>query len=413
MLPARILFVSADMGEGHNAAARSLAGAVTATWPACETRQVDALRAMGGWFARVARAVYAFQLRRAPWTYQIAYDALDRWSWLSGPSKRLLGAWAGRALSPAIAAFAPDLIISTYPIGSAGLAWLRRNGRLKVPVATWITDFNPHPLWVHKDVDVHCVMHRLAAEAVISQGVRGRVHVAAPTVAPQFFERDAAAARRALGLSGDAFVVLLTGGAWGVGTLDLAVAALRTLGDRCQLVVICGRNERMRADLEALGEPRGRLVPLGYVDNMAEWMAASDVVVNNAGGVTSLEAFASARPLALFDPIAGHGRANALMMGNAGLAVVCPDADSLLREVRALSGDPERTARIRLAERDHLAGKSLGADLRFLAGTVAAPRRRGGRTRRGVAAAWRAVFRRARRPARAKEGAEVGWTRSE
>ena len=154
-------------------------------------------------------------------------------------------------------------------------------------------------------------MHALAASEIEGRNVRGQVQVAAPTVAPHFRERDALAARRALGLREEAFVVLVTGGAWGVGTLDGAVKALRAMEDRCQLVVVCGRNGRMRADLEALGAPHDRLVPLGFVDNMAEWMAASDLVVNNAGGVTSLEAFASARPLALFDPIAGHGRANA------------------------------------------------------------------------------------------------------
>jgi len=399
MLPARVLFVSAEMGEGHNAAARTLAAAAGATWPGCETRQVDSLRCMGRWFSWLARIVYAFQLRRAPWSYQIAYDALGRWRWLSEPSKRILGAWCGRALARKIQAFRPDLIISTYPIGSAGLDWLRRKRRLGIPTATWITDFNPHPLWIYRNIDVHFVMHQLAATEVRGRNVKGHVQVAAPTVAPHFLERDASAARRALGLREDAFVVLVTGGAWGVGTLDEAVTALRSMGDRCQLVVVCGRNERMRAELEALGAPRDRLIPLGYVDNMAEWMGASDLVVNNAGGVTSLEAFASARPLALFDPIAGHGRANAEMMGRAGLAVVCREARDLLRAVSELSADPHLSAALRLAQRRHLAGKSLGEDLRFFAGAGVTTGESARRPPRGRFGGRLRRFRRTRRAA--------------
>jgi len=385
MLPGRILFVSADMGEGHNAAATTLAHAAARTWPGCETRRVDALRCMGRRFAWLARVIYSFQLRWAAWSYQVTYDALG-WRWLAEPLKRLLGAWCGRALLREIADFRPNLIVSTYPIGSAGLDWLRRKRGLPIPTATWITDFNPHAFWVYENIDVHFVMHELAATKVLLRNVRGQVQVAAPTVAPHFVERDPLAARRALGLREDAFVVLVTGGAWGVGTLDEAVNALRAMEDRCQLVVVCGRNERMRADLDALGASRDRLVPLGYVDNMAEWMAASDLVVNNAGGITSLEAFASARPLALFDPIAGHGRANAELMSRAGLAVVCRDAADLLRAVEEMSEDPDRGAGLRSAQKRHLEGKSLDEDLRFLADAPRAGANRARWSRRRVAA---------------------------
>ena len=53
----------------------------------------------------------------------------------------------------------PDLVLSTYPIGSGGLAWLRRRGRLPVPVGAWVSDFAPHPFWVHEPLDLHVVMH--------------------------------------------------------------------------------------------------------------------------------------------------------------------------------------------------------------------------------------------------------------
>jgi UDP-N-acetylglucosamine:LPS N-acetylglucosamine transferase len=56
---------------------------------------------------------------------------------------------------------------------------------------------------------------------------------------------------------------------------------------------------------------------------MATLMAAVDVVVNNAGGVTAAEALACGRGLVIFRPVAGHGRASAAAMAKAGLAVVC------------------------------------------------------------------------------------------
>lgn len=168
-------------------------------------------------------------------------------------------------------------------------------------------------------------------------------------------------------------MVLVTGGAWGVGTLACTVASLLELGERVQVVAVCGRNQALRQYLEALGESRSRLVPLGFVDIMPELMASADVVVTNAGGVTSLEAFASARPVLLVDPIAGHGRANAAMMEQAGLALVCHGIPELQSTVAELVADEERVARMRAAELAHLEGRDLGDDLALLAAAEPLP----------------------------------------
>src|SRR6476646_10341596 len=82
-------------------------------------------------------------------------------------------------------------------------------------------------------------------------------------------------------------------------------------------VVVCGRNERLRRELAARGEPPDRLRVLGWTDDMPGWITASDIVIGNAGGATGLEAMACGRPVIMFDPIAGHGRANAELMASA------------------------------------------------------------------------------------------------
>lgn len=50
-------------------------------------------------------------------------------------------------------------------------------------------------------------------------------------------------------------------------------------------------------------------------------MHACDVLVQNAGGLTSLEAFASGLPVASYRCIPGHGQTNAAALEEAGLAV--------------------------------------------------------------------------------------------
>ncbi len=369
----RVLLLTADIGEGHNAAARAIAERIDQAWPGTEVRILDVIARMAPGMTWLVQSAYRVTLDHAPVVYQCFYDALWRHRWFAWLSKRFIAAWCGWRLWPRLRRFQPDVVVCTHPFGAAAMDQLRRVHRLAVPTATYVTDFAPHPFWVFSQIDAHFIMHDVSAPDAHRLSARGLVRVAAPPISPVFQQCDQGAARDSLGLRSGAFMVLVTGGAWGVGTLAAAVAALLELGERIQVVAVCGRNQALRRRLEALGEPRSRLVPLGFVGIMPQLMAAADVVVTNAGGVTSLEAFASARPVLLFDPIAGHGRANAAMMEQAGLALVCHRIPELKSTVAELIADQRPLARMRAAELAHLEGRDLGDDLALLAAAEPLP----------------------------------------
>src|SRR2546425_10093266 len=112
-VPRRVLLVSADMGDGHNAAARALADVIERRWPGCVTKRVDTIELRGRRFGRMCRSAFRFQISRVPWTYQFFYDALRRHPWFTPASKRLVGWWFGPPLAREIRRFDPDLVIST------------------------------------------------------------------------------------------------------------------------------------------------------------------------------------------------------------------------------------------------------------------------------------------------------------
>jgi UDP-N-acetylglucosamine:LPS N-acetylglucosamine transferase/peptidoglycan/xylan/chitin deacetylase (PgdA/CDA1 family) len=366
-VPRRVLLVSADMGDGHNAAARVLAEVIEGRWPGCVTKRVDTIELRGRWAGRLCRSAFRFQISRVPWTYQFFYDSLRRHPWFTRVSKRLVGWWFGPPLARQVHRFAPDLVISTYPLGSTALHWLRRTRGLAVTTATFITDFAIHPFWIYPGVDLHLALHEASVKAVRGAGVGGAVVATAPPVAPQFGSVDRQMARRELDIAEDRFVVLLTGGAWGVGSMGAAARALASRNGQSMTIVVCGHNEGLRGRLGAMEGGEGRLRALGYVDNMPELMAAADLVVTNGGGVTNLEALASRRPLVIFDPIAGHGKAGAALMEQVGLAVVCRGSKDLVRTVEWFASDELATRRMEQAERAYLDGKDLGRDLEDMA----------------------------------------------
>jgi UDP-N-acetylglucosamine:LPS N-acetylglucosamine transferase len=97
-------------------------------------------------------------------------------------------------------------------------------------------------------------------------------------------------------------------------------------------------------------------------------MNAADVIATNGGGVTAAEAIRCRRLVIMFDPIAGHGRANAQLMASAGVALLCPKPHDLAAAVRRLASDAA-------AQADLLQAAQLDAvrrpedDLRDLAAT--------------------------------------------
>jgi UDP-N-acetylglucosamine:LPS N-acetylglucosamine transferase len=370
-VPRRALIVSADIGEGHNAAARALEEAMARAWPGCEVRWLDALAAVGPGFARLARSFYVSQVERVPWMYDFFFSAMWRHRWYLDSTRRGLGALFGRRMAPRIRALGPEVVVSTYPLGSAGLSWLRRRGRLGVPAGAWVPAFSPHPSWLYRNLDLTYVMHSSAAALAARAEPGLRVAVGALPVRDAFAPADHAVRlreRARLGLAADRFTAVVCTGSLGFGGVGRAVAALLAAGPGIQVVAICGRNERLR---RALG-PADRLRVLGWTDDMPGYLAASDVVVGNAGGATGLEAVASGRPLILFEPIAGHGRANAELMAASGLALLAWSPAELTAAVRRLADDPGAAARLSAAALARATERRREQDLADLA-ALAAP----------------------------------------
>ncbi|GDY28689.1 wax ester/triacylglycerol synthase domain-containing protein [Gandjariella thermophila] len=365
--PRRVLVVSADMGEGHNATGRALQAVVDRIWPQCTVEWVDTLDAMGRGVGPLFRRIYTSNVERTPWLYEFFYRSVWRYRWFANSSKRFVGEWSGRRLAPHIDRVRPDLIISTYPLGSAGLAWLRRHRGLDVPVGAWVSDFAPHPFWVYRDLDLNLVMHPVAVPVAERSEPGAPVAVSAPTVTDAFRPGDQRAARRRLGLPERAFTALVSCGSLGFGRSEEAVRELLDGDPDGCVLVVCGRNERLREriDRDFAGDDRVRV--FGWVDDMAGLMVAADVVVTNAGGATSLEALACGRPLLMHQPIAGHGRANAELMAEASLAEVCPAEGDLARAVARLRREPDRLAAMQRAAAEHCAAHELADGLRAVA----------------------------------------------
>jgi len=186
-------------------------------------------------------------------------------------------------------------------------------------------------------VDVHLAAHPVPAGQARERGAAG-VRVCGPVVGPRFgpaTEARRRAARLRFGPGESAPLALLVAGSWGVGEVEQAAADIQGSGGAVK-VVVCGRNEALAARLREQGVAHVH----GWVRDMPELMHACDVLVQNAGGLTSLEAFASGLPVASYRCIPGHGQTNAAALQEAGLAVWVRDRTTLAPALNDLLTGP-------------------------------------------------------------------------
>jgi 1,2-diacylglycerol 3-beta-galactosyltransferase len=138
----------------------------------------------------------------------------------------------------------------------------------------------------------------------------------------------------------------MSGGGAGVGRL-LPIAravthALRSHQAQPQVAIIAGRNSVLERQLRVETWPIPVMV-LGYVNNMAEWLAAADLFITKAGPGALAEAACLGTPALITGYVPGQEAGNVTWAAEHGAGVFEPDIDQMARLVAEWlePGNPE------------------------------------------------------------------------
>lgn len=309
-----IVVVSGSYGAGHDAAAEALAEHLRSSGHV--VRRLDVAEELPWRIGALLRLLYFTQLRFLPGSWGTTLRCLERDGLAFRAVRRLLGL-LGRPLAREVADV--GLVISTHPFASQALGEARARGRLDAPVVTYLTDASVHRLWVHPAVDLHLAIHDVTAH--LARALGGTTSVVRPVVSssagvvPAGWQPPWPLGRP---------TALVVGGSCGVGELNGSALDVLSTGLMTP-VVACGSNDRLR---EQLGAQPG-VVALGWRNDMTALVAAATCVVQNAGGMTSLESLAAGTPTLTYRPIPGHGTTNAQALDSAGLVPWIADAHQL------------------------------------------------------------------------------------
>lgn len=325
----RVLVLTASIGEGHDLPARELAAALRLR--GAEVVVEDGLAAAGGALAKAADRGQRMLSYRGRSLLDLQYLVFGRF----GPGRRFarwISARLGYAgLAALVARVEPDVVVSTYPGVNEPLARMRLRGELAVPFVSAITDLSSLYFWAAPGIDLHLIVHPESEDEVRRLAPDSEVIAVRGLTRPEFADPPARTTTRP--------TVVVSGGGWGVGDVPGAVDV--ALGvERADVVVLCGRNERLRAQAEARFGDNERVRVLGFTERMAQVLSDGDCLVHSSAGLTVLEALiCGCRPISYGWGVA-HIRLNNRAYVRFGLAEVVDSRAALRAAIEHALADP-------------------------------------------------------------------------
>ena len=354
----RVLLLSASSGAGHVRAAQALEASFRARGD-CTVEHADAMNYVSKLFQSIYEKAYITMVRRAPGVMGMLYDSTDQ-PWQHESRRLALDRLNTTPMVRLLNKIQPDLCVATHFLPAEIIAWLIAKKKLRARNAIVITDYDVHAMWLCRTVDRYFVALPEAAEYLARIGVaRDKVRVTGIPVDPVFaVPLDRAEARNYFGLDPHATTILVATGGYGVGPVEQLVGSLLGLQRPWQIVAIAGKGDKVQRRLEKMAEDTGkwpngksRLRVVGFTTEMDRYMAAADLLVGKAGGLTSSEAMCRGLPMAIIEPIPGQEERNADHLLEAGAALRCNNLPAAAWKIAALLDDEPRMERMRAAAR--------------------------------------------------------------
>lgn len=336
----RVLFLFSETGGGHRSAAEAIVEALEMEFPGCcEIQLIDVLKQYAPPPLNLAPAAYPGMVR-VPQMWGFGYRVTD-----SHRRARALTGAAWPYVRRAARRFAreqhPDLLVSVHPVLVTPI--LKGYGSQHPPFFTVVTDLvTTHALWYDRRVDQYVVPTEEARQRALACGVsESKVRVLGLPVARRFCQppADRLALRAELGWAPDRPVVLVMGGGEGMGPLFEVATAIARPGGAFALAVVCGRNRRVKQELESEVWP----VPVhiyGFEQRIPQMMQAADLLVTKAGPGTITEAINAGLPMVLYSRLPGQEDGNVSYVVQQGVGTWAPGPERAAASVHSWLDDP-------------------------------------------------------------------------
>ena len=349
----KILLLSASAGAGHVRAADALLNACRLRGLESNAEHWDMLKYTNRVFRHLYGQMYLDLVNTAPAMLGLFYDISDT-PYRHDKMRVMFEKLNSRRFLRSLRRFNPTIVVCTHFTPAAVLSWLVEKGESDLKPTVVVTDLDCHAMWLIRHYQRYFVARTETKRYLTRIGVpESKVDVTGIPIDPLFEKPlDKIAVRHKFGLDPNRFTILVSAGGYGVGPVESIISELLQVGQNAQVVAIAGRSAELKDRLEKLKSAEsnsgGKLTVVGYTTEMDQYMAAADILIGKAGGLTTSEALARGLPICIVNPIPGQEERNSDHLLEEGAAIRCNNLPALAWKIDQLVSDPARFEAMKL-----------------------------------------------------------------
>jgi len=338
-----VLILSANLGTGHYKVSCALKSSLAKERPDLNIVIYDYFDHVEPLLKHLIRFSYEQSIKHFTYGYQWFYEATRN---LSPDSKlnQTIHTVGRQKLMETLESLSPRAVVCTFPNPAGVVSAIKIRESIDIPLITVITDVAVHSQWVHPNVNAYLVATDIVAEGLRKMNVpQDLIHVTGIPLRDGFERKTFSnESWQKYKLNRDLFTLMIMGG--GAGLLSGAetiCSILSTTSLSIQILAVTGTNYSMCNKLQQLSShSRIPIKVFGYIENIAELMEMSDLLLTKAGGVTTFEALAKNLPMIIHNPLPGHESGNVHFLLSHNCAVLADSEDSAIEHIKRFVRNP-------------------------------------------------------------------------
>lgn len=324
----KVLILTVVAGGGHNSAARAVTNEIKQINPNAEIEVVDILKTYSVRDFYITKYGYAALIGKLPFIYALGY-------WLSnhGFLKNVYASAPlriARNIAPLlykrINESKPDVIYCTHFYPAMALSLLRQSYIVPPVVIASSLDYAVEPFFDKvRNIDYLTIANEEFIPGRLHSGFKlEQIKVTGIPTQEQFFNApNKLEARQKLGSDPDRFTILIMfgGGEW-AGTYKIYKKLIKENKRDLQVIVINGNNKKTYRKINNLSTPDNiKLLNVGFTSEVEVYMAASDIALTKAGGLSTTEMVNIGLPMLIYTKVYGQEKRNLDFMVSHGVAL--------------------------------------------------------------------------------------------
>lgn len=319
----KILMLSVSAGGGHMNAALALKSYIIKKYKYAEIEIIDTIKYINPILDKLIIGSYLKSLKLSPNIFGMIYNYSETDQNISTITNKVNQILSSK-IYPLIENFNPDIIISTHPFSTEMLSILKGKKLIDIPCVTIMTDYTPHNLWIHSNVDAYIVSNDTMIKEMLGRNVcEDIIFPYGIPISPDFTSsHNKNNTLSSLDLSSDKDTLLLMGGILGMGNILDVYKDLISLPIDFQIIILAGKNDKLLSSLnEYTYNSTKETRIIGFTREVNKYMQACDLLITKPGGLTITEALVSGIPMAIFSPLPGQEEKNAEFLLSHNVAI--------------------------------------------------------------------------------------------